>query len=166
MAKQIGIYSGSFDPVHEGHIAFAKEAAAVCGLDTVIFMPERFPRNKPNVSPISERLKELEVALASTPFRVLNAHADQFTVDETLTELEALYPETEFTFLVGSDVALNLEHWSNIDRIACRYKFAVGMRSGDNSKTVEKAMRVIKASWTLIRTEHGHLSSKQLRQGV
>jgi len=109
--KYIGIYSGSFDPIHEGHISFAKEAMKVCRLDTIVFMPERFPRGKPNVSPISERVTELEIALAETSFVVLNAHADQFTVDETLTELEVLYPDTVFTFLIGSDVALYLPNW-------------------------------------------------------
>lgn len=161
--RQIGIFSGSFDPVHEGHLVFATEAAKICGLETIIFMPETAPRNKPHVSPISERITELEFALADTSFRVLNANSDQFTVDETLTELEALYPDSSFTFLVGSDVALGLAKWANIDRLTTRFDFAVGMREGDTKKAVETALRKLHANYTLITTPHGHLSSRQLR---
>lgn len=164
MKRHIGIYSGSFDPVHKGHIAFAKEAARVCELSTVVFMPERFPRGKPNVSPISERLTELEITLAATPFEVLNAHADQLTVDETLLELEALYPETIFTFLIGSDVALNLPNWENIEALVLRSDFAVGLRDGDSLEEVQTAMGSVHAKWVPVTTAFSHLSSKQIRQ--
>ena len=164
MKRHIGIYSGSFDPVHQGHIAFAKEAARVCELSSVVFMPERFPRGKPNVSPISERLTELEIALATTPFEALNAHADQFTVDETLLELEALYPETTFTFLIGSDVALNLPNWENIEALVQHSDFAVGLRDGDSIEEVQGAMESVRAKWVQITTSFSHLSSKQIRQ--
>jgi nicotinate-nucleotide adenylyltransferase len=167
MARNIGIYSGSFDPVHEGHIAFAKEAAAMCDLETIIFMPERFPRSKPNVTPISERLTELEIALTNTPFKVLNAHADQFTVDETLTELEALYPDMDFTFLMGSDVALNLQHWKNIERLASRYTFAIGMRQSETKESVESVLHALTIQrYVLVTTPYAHLSSSGLRSST
>lgn len=161
--KNIGIYSGSFDPVHAGHIAFAREAMRVCNLETVIFMPERFPRGKPNVSPISERITELELALAQTPFQVLNAHTDQFTVDETLTELEALYPDTTFTFLVGSDVALHLAKWKNIERLTKRYEFAVGMRAEDTFDAVAKELDSLSVRYVILETNQSHLSSRSVR---
>ncbi len=161
--RKIGIYSGSFDPVHDGHIAFAKEAMMACELESIVFMPERFPRGKPNVSPISERLTELEFALVETPFDILDATADQFTVDETLTELEALYPDSRFTFLIGSDVALNLPNWQNIERLTSRYDFAIGMRGSDTKKALESALEPLDVRYVLIETQHGHLSSRFIR---
>lgn len=165
MTRKIGIFSGSFDPVHDGHIAFAKEAMKMCTLDEVFFMPERFPRGKPNVSPISERITELEIALAETPFKVLDAQADRFTVDETLTELEALYPDTKFTFLVGSDVALNLPRWENIERLTAQYDFAIGMRSRDNKQDIKYTLnRAGIKDYYIMNTNNGHLSSSDLRK--
>lgn len=161
--RKIGIFSGSFDPVHKGHIAFAKEAMRVCKLDEVVFMPERFPRGKPHVSPISERITELEIALADTPFAIVDAHTDQFTVAETLTELEILYPEAEFTFLIGSDVALHLQNWENIDQLTSKYKFAVGMRAGVDETVLTGLLSSLKASYELIETEYSHLSSSNMR---
>lgn len=160
--RQLGIFSGSFDPVHEGHVAFAQEAMKVCGLETVVFMPERFPRGKPNVTPVSERLTELEITLANTPFIVLDAHADQFTVDETLTELEALYPDTHLTFLVGSDVALGLKNWPNIGRLA-QYTFAVGLREGDTQHAASQALKSLLPNYVIVKTQYPHLSSRTLR---
>lgn len=161
--KHMGIYSGSFDPVHAGHIAFATEAAKVLALDTIVFMPEALPRHKPHVSPISERLSELEIALADTPFMVLDAHCDRFTVDETLTELEATYPDTDFTFLIGSDVALNLSSWNDIDHLTSRYSFAVGMRQDSDVNEVSDALKKAGAHFILVTTPMHHISSSQLR---
>ena len=161
--RHVGVYSGSFDPIHEGHIAFAKEAARVCNLETVIFMPERFPRGKPNATPISERLTELEIVLADTPFEVLDASADQFTVDETLTELEALYPEANFTFLVGSDVALNLPNWKNIDHLSRHHDFAIGMRANTQPSDVEHILSDTGIRYTFVTTPYSHLSSSDLK---
>lgn len=162
--RKIGIFSGSFDPVHAGHIAFAEEAAKKLGLETVVFMPETFPRGKPNITPVSERLAELEISLANTRFVVLDAKADRFTVHKTLPELEALYPDATFTFLVGSDVALNVPNWSQIERLTSRFDFAVGMRSGDSKKAVETALDSAHASYKLVQTSFSHLSSKNLRR--
>ena len=161
--KRLGIYSGSFDPVHAGHMAFAAEAMRICKLETVVFMPEAVPRKKPHVSPISERLVELEIALASLPFRVLDTYSDRFTVDETLTELKTRYPGADFTFLVGSDVALGLPQWPGIDRITTTYRFAVGMRSGDNDRHVKQVLDELGANYHIIRTSHGHVSSRALK---
>lgn len=164
--RHIGIFSGSFDPVHVGHISFAKEAMQVCKLDEVVFMPERFPRGKPNISPISERITELEIALAETPFKIFDAHTDQFTVDETLAELETLYPATKFTFLIGSDVAQNLPKWKHIERLTSRYDFAIGMRTGDTEESLKKALSDVTGTFRFVEAPHRHVSSSQLRQSV
>lgn len=164
MTRSVGIFSGSFDPVHAGHIAFAQEAMRVCKLDELVFMPERFPRGKPNVSPISERITELEIALAETPFTILDAQADRFTVDETLTELETLYPDVKFTFLIGSDVALNLPKWQNLERIISHYAFVIGMRKGNSKDEVEHVLHGLAfENYSLVTTNKSHLSSKTVR---
>src|SRR5258706_15577528 len=105
MQKHIGIYSGTFDPVHPGHVAFALETLQTCKLDEVIFLPEQTPRDKQAVTDLSHRIALLERALADEPnMRVLKLRSPQFTVADTLPEIYAALKDTQLTLLVGSDV--------------------------------------------------------------
>ncbi|HEU5121705.1 MAG TPA: adenylyltransferase/cytidyltransferase family protein, partial [Candidatus Saccharimonadales bacterium] len=63
--RRIGIYSGTFDPVHYGHIAFAASAIRACNLDEVVFLPEPQPRYKAGVTDIAHRLALLTMATAA-----------------------------------------------------------------------------------------------------
>ncbi len=163
MMKKIGIFSGSFDPIHEGHLTFAREAMLACELSTVIFMPERFPRGKPTVTPASKRIAQLETALDGTSFRVLDLSVDTFTVQKTLPELQSLYPDSTFTFLIGSDVALHLTNWRDISLLTQNYDFAVGMRANDSADDIQHAMTTLNVRYRLINTPYSHLSSRSLR---
>ena len=60
--NRVGILSGSFDPVHKGHIAFAIDAMKQAKLDEVYFLPEVKPRRKPGVSHVSHRIAMLQIA--------------------------------------------------------------------------------------------------------
>lgn len=161
--RKIGIYSGSFDPVHEGHVAFAMEAMRACSLDGVVFMPERFPRDKPTVSPVSERIANLENVLTETQFSILDVHTDIFTVATTLPELETLYPGSKLTLLIGSDVVLGLASWENIEELVAKVDFVVGMRAGSEEKTVTSTLQALGARYTLLTTDQSHVSSSSLR---
>src|SRR5258706_12226030 len=102
MQKHIGIYSGTFDPVHPGHIAFAREALQTCKLDEVIFLPEQTPRGKEAVTDLSHRIALLERALADEPnMRILKLQSPQFTVADTLPEIHNLLGTTRLTRLIG-----------------------------------------------------------------
>lgn len=161
--RKIGIYSGSFDPVHRGHIAFATEAAKLCSLDAVVFLPERMPRDKPDISPISERVTELEIALRELPFSVIELPMDRFTVADTLPELTTRYPDSFFVFLIGSDVALKLAQWPNIQQLAAHYEFAVGMRIHESETEVQNALKQLNVRYTLVVTSFPDVSSSSLK---
>lgn len=165
--RKIGIYPGSFDPVHAGHIAFAETAMKTCKLETVVFAPEMFPRNKPRVSPLSERVIELEFTLVKTPFLVAHLTSEQFTVDKTLPELTILYPDSTFTFLIGSDVAVHsLPNWDNLEYIAQTCEFVVGMRASETRKDVRATLETLSVHYVIVETDNGHLSSSVVRQAI
>lgn len=162
--KRLGIYSGSFDPVHAGHIAFAQAAMITCQLDTVVFMPERLPRWKPNISPLTSRLSKLRDTLAHTPFTILELDEDRFTVETTLPELQVHYPDYELVFLVGSDVALHsLPRWHSLETLTQHYEFAVGMRTTETNRQVQSVMKNLQARYVLIETDQASLSSTAFR---
>jgi nicotinate-nucleotide adenylyltransferase len=139
MHRHIGIYSGTFDPIHEGHTAFAKEALDLFHLDKVIFLPEKKPRQKQEASDISKRQLLLEEMLLSEP--KLESHilqSNQFTILDTLPELHQLFPGSKFTFLMGSDVALHLPTWQNLPLLIADTSFLVAVREGDSRTEIEQ----------------------------
>jgi len=148
MHRHIGIYSGTFDPVHEGHTAFAKEAIDLFHLDKVVFLPEKKPRHKQGASDISKRQTLLDETLLSEP--KLESHvlqSDQFTILETLPELHRLLPGSRFTFLMGSDVALHLPTWENLPLLLADASFLVAMREGDSRTATERIFQQLEKSF-------------------
>ena len=155
----VGIYSGTFDPVHAGHLAFANKAAAVAGLAQVVFVPEQHPRGKANVSAISRRV----AALNATSHSVYQAGQPQFTIADTLPELTSQYPGQELVFLMGSDVAASLHNWPGVEQLVANHKIIIGMRTGGDAKAIEHTLNQLGANYTIVTTAHAHLSSSQLR---
>lgn len=164
MTARIGIYSGTFDPVHAGHIAFALATLRTCKLDKVVFLPEAQPRNKQDVTTISHRVTLLEAALANTSsLEVIRLLHPTFTVRHVLPQLRILFTGAELTLLVGSDVARSLPYWPDSDELLSEMSLAIGMRAGDT----EEAVRQLVASndITFIRTDFSGLTSSQVRNG-
>ena len=162
---RIGIYSGTFDPVHDGHIAFAREASRICSLDKVIFLPEAVPRNKINVTDIATRFVQLQENLSKLPnLEVLDLEQSNFTIKQTLPELQRLFAGAELTLLIGSDVARSLDRWPDIDRLLETVSLAVGMRGDDAQDELKDMMRKLSfGDVTYVFTDYPHLSSSQLR---
>lgn len=162
--KQIGIYAGTFDPIHKGHMAFADCAAKAAHLDMVIFMPEKSPRAKANASSLEQRLKWLEGALIDSKHKIYNSHHDRFTTHETLAELAALHPDSRLNFLVGSDVALTLARWQDIEQLVQTCQFVVGMRDGDDESEVKQVLARLHADYMIIKVPFPAVSSSHLRK--
>lgn len=171
MKSRIGIYSGTFDPVHAGHIAFARAAARACRLSEVVFLPERQPREKQQVTPLKMRLSQLETAVAPYPeLRVVALKDRQFSVQETLPRLQALFAGAELTLLVGSDVVRTFRYrWEGLELLLRAMPLAIGMRKGDDQAETEAIIKELAAQYKLvltpayIHTPHAHLTSSQLR---
>jgi nicotinate-nucleotide adenylyltransferase len=113
----IGLFGGSFDPVHHGHLIVARVAAETLGLDEVRFVPAReqpFKRGRHGAA-AEHRAVMLELATAGSPgFRVerveLERPGPSYTVD-TIAALRAREPAHEFTLLLGADAAAELGAW-------------------------------------------------------
>lgn len=131
--KKIGIFSGTFDPVHLGHIAFALGAIEKVGLDEVYFMPERDPRHKISVTDYSHRLNMLNLAIK--PFeelKVLEISEPYFTVENSMAKLLGHFKNADLYLLIGSDVAKNIDKWPDVDRFLDKSKLIIGTRSKDS----------------------------------
>ena len=159
----VGIYSGTFDPVHIGHVAFADTACQVAKLDKVVFMPEATPRGKINVTDIDTRIARLETALRNSSHEVYRARHPQFTMTETLTELGSRYPGVTLSFLIGSDIVPSLTTWPNLDQLVENHQIIIGMRALQIQQETEKILQQLGAHYKIVTTPHAHVSSRQLR---
>lgn len=171
VSHRIGIFSGTFDPVHIGHITFAKEAIKVCQLDKVVFMPERSPRDKTNVTDISHRLELLRLATNDdSNLDVIESQSEQFTVKKTLPELHRVFDDSEFTLLIGSDVVRTFTHrWEDLDSLLSEVSLAIGMRAGDSEYEIITIIKKVESdhnitvNYSLIHTPDLQISSSQVR---
>jgi nicotinate-nucleotide adenylyltransferase len=171
--RRIGIYSGTFDPVHEGHLAFARHALQDCELDEVIFLPEAEPRGKHAVTDLIHRTMLLEHATRDVPrFRVISLDSKQFTVQHTLPELRGLLGDADLTFLIGSDVAHTFPfRWEGLDTLCREVAFAIGLRARDDPAEVDAILTAMKQTYsglryTYIQTPAADVASSQIREGA
>lgn len=136
--KKVGIYSGVFDPVHHGHISFARKAAQELGLDKVFFMPEPTPQHKVDASDLRHRLNMIWLAIKDSPELDLIHHDhQQFTVRDTLPWLEEKFQNAELHLLMGIDAFKSLPTWRDFDELKHRVQFVVGNRQGHAGEGLE-----------------------------
>jgi len=115
---RLGVFGGTFDPIHVGHLIIAEEARARVGLDRVLFVPTLIPPHKSQrpLATSEDRYRMVQVAIEDNPgFAVsnieLNRHGPSFTVD-TLHTIRAEYgPEVELYFVMGTDSLYGLKTW-------------------------------------------------------
>jgi nicotinate-nucleotide adenylyltransferase len=132
----IGLFGGSFDPIHHGHLIVAQVALETLGLDTVRFVPAReqpFKQGRHRSSP-EQRAAMLSLAIDGSPsFAVegseIRREGPSYTV-HTLEELRQRYPETDLILLLGADAAAELDAWRESERIPQLARVIVFARPG------------------------------------
>ncbi len=122
-SKRIGIFGGSFDPVHYGHLLLAESCREQCSLDQVWFVPAAVPPHKQerHLAEGRHRVEMLKLAVAGNEsFDVSTMEIDRegvsFTV-ETLQQIRDKNADADLFFLLGSDTLNDLPNWREPARI-------------------------------------------------
>ena len=132
----VGLFGGSFDPVHHGHLLAARAAVEFLGLEELRFVPaaeQPFKAGR-HAAPVSDRVAMLQAAVAGAPgFAVETAEVDRggpsYTV-ETLTQLKEREPARSFILLLGADAAADLPRWRDAEEVLRLARVAVFARPG------------------------------------
>jgi nicotinate-nucleotide adenylyltransferase len=134
--KKIGIFGGTFDPIHHGHVILARDALEQLGLDRVIFVPAALAPHKLGRQPTAAeiRVEMLGAAIEGEPHfgldpLELERPAPSYTVD-TIEALKAREPQAEFVCLIGEDNVAQLPTWHRFSDLSKMVQFAVLNRSG------------------------------------
>jgi nicotinate-nucleotide adenylyltransferase len=130
---RIGIFGGTFDPVHNGHLLLAESCREECQLDRVWFLPASVPPHKQSVdiSPSSQRVDMLQLAISGNVlFEICDYETTRggvnYTVD-TLAYLREQQPKSDLFLLMGGDSLADLPNWRDPQRI-CELAMPVVVR--------------------------------------
>jgi nicotinate-nucleotide adenylyltransferase len=141
---RLGIFGGTFDPVHFGHLALAEECLAAANLDELWLVPAASPPHKggKNLSRFDQRKEMLELAIAGNEkFKVEPMEADRpgpsFTID-TLLEIQKRKPNDELFLIIGGDSALEFSTWKDPAKIASLATIIVRIRPGFSMPTEQE----------------------------
>jgi nicotinate-nucleotide adenylyltransferase len=133
---RVGLFGGTFDPVHHGHLIAVAELRFALELDRVALIPNASPPHKPGLplSPAEHRLAMLRLAIQGVPWLEIDPieverAGTSFTVD-TLSELTNRHPATTFVFLMGEDSLRDLPTWREPERIVGLAELGVATRPG------------------------------------
>lgn len=146
---RVGLFGGSFDPIHHGHLITARSALEQLELDELRFVPAHQQPFKvgQHQAPALHRARMVELAIAGAPgFRLEAAELDRpgpsFTVD-TLRALSAAEPDTEWVLLLGDDAARDLAKWREPEQVAQLARIAVFARPGTHPSVTDGVWRRI-----------------------
>ncbi len=152
--ERIGLFGGTFDPVHRGHLAIAGQAAEELRLDQVLFIPAADPPHKRKTwASFGQRVAMLELALAGDDrfgISLLEAElpAPSYTVD-TLLELRKRLAG-QFYFLIGADSLLELHLWHRQAELLSLSNFAVISRPGISLDAMRQASARLSGNFVLL----------------
>jgi nicotinate-nucleotide adenylyltransferase len=164
---RIGLYFGSFNPIHHGHLIIASYILENIQIDQVWFVVS--PQNplKPSLGLLNEydRLHLINLAIegqrnmrsCDIEFKLPRP---SFTID-TLTFLEEKYPQHEFWVIMGSDCFQNLHHWKNYQLLLKNYPFIIYQRPGKEIRETPAGVRA-----QLLQAPLLDISATQIRQAV
>lgn len=148
---RLGLYGGSFDPVHYGHLLLAESCREQAGLDRVIFLPAAVPPHKQDrtISPAEHRAAMLELAVAGHPaFEVSRYEVERggvsYTVD-TLRHFRGVFPDGELCLLLGADMLNDLPHWREAAEV-CRLALPLVVRRAGAEEPDLECLRPIAAA--------------------
>jgi len=146
--ERIGLFGGSFDPVHLGHLLVAQAAFEELHLSRLFFIPASQSPFKPDTqpAPAASRLRMLRLALAGqTQFEVddqeVKRGGTSFTID-TVRAYVARYPSAHIFYLIGADHISQLPKWRDADELARLVEFVVIPRPGSSPVTSQPPFRL------------------------
>lgn len=133
---RLGLFGGTFDPIHNGHLAVARAAMAACALDRLLLIPNRVPPHKQSATTASfaQRLAMVRAAVAGDPRLEASGIEDRdgksYTI-ETLERLRASYgPGVAFYFVIGADAFAEVMTWYRVADVFRMTDFIVAARPG------------------------------------
>lgn len=173
--KKYGIFGGSFNPIHYGHLMICEYIKEEMGLDKVIFIPTGNPPHKEIGVLAEDRYEMVKLAISPNPdFEISDIETTRvnlsYTVD-TIRELKKIYKEEKLYFLIGLDSLFQLKTWKKIEDLSQEIEFVVALRPGYiNKEEINNEIEFLRKNFgtkiNLIKTPLYEISSTDLRDRI
>ena len=173
--KKYGIFGGSFNPIHYGHLMICEYIKEEMGLDKVIFIPTGNPPHKEIGVSAKDRYEMVRLAISPNPdFEISDIETTRvnlsYTVD-TIRELKKIYKEEKLYFLIGLDSLFQLKTWKKIGDLSQEIEFVVALRPGYIDKEeINREIDFLRENFgtriNLIKTPLYEISSTDLRDRI
>lgn len=181
--KRIGIMGGTFNPIHNGHLAIAEQAREQFLLEKVLFIPSGVPYMKDlqAVLPVSVRCEMTSAAITEKPYFELSdieavdsAQGKNTYTYETLQKLKAADPDASYYFILGADSLYDMEHWKNPNLIFPYCTVLAAVRGDEKVSSLRKKLveqiqylqEKYHASIAMLEMDGIALSSSQIRRCI
>ncbi|MFQ6083105.1 MAG: nicotinate-nucleotide adenylyltransferase [Candidatus Aminicenantia bacterium] len=144
--ERIGIFGGTFNPIHFGHLRAAEEVRYKCRLDKILFIPSYLPphKNDRNIASPEDRWQMLCLALSSNKFFIpskieIEIKGKSYSID-TLNKIQRDYPEALIFFILGVDAFWEIKTWKNYLELIEKYFLIVISRPGYYLESAKEAL--------------------------
>ena len=171
--SRIGIMGGTFNPIHNAHVAMAKQAYKQDDLDKVLFMPSKNPPHKSldEILPENARADMVRLAIKDIPYFTysdfeIKREGTTYSA-QTVELLHEQYPSDKFFFIMGADSFFQIENWYQPERIMKRVVLLPVGRDNSDRAMMEKQSRYLGEKYDarikLIDMPKMHISSSDIR---
>lgn len=172
---KLGIMGGTFNPIHNAHLATAEFIRDKYGLDKVVFIPAGDPPHKSNILDKQHRYNMVVMSTLKnddffvSDYEISSELAINYTVD-TLRYMDKTYPNEEIYFITGSDTVNQLESWKEFQENFRRAKFIAAIRPGidllETQEKIERYRRDYSADIDMVYVPSLEISSTYIRTRV
>ena len=150
---KIGIMGGTFDPIHIGHLLLGEFAYEEFGLDEIWYLPNGNPPHKQQAeeSTLNHRVEMIRQAIRNVPYFKLCLHEAKETEHsytyQTMRELNTLYPENDFYFILGADSLFSIETWKYFREIFPTCTILAAMRDDKDAADMRMQIRYLEEKY-------------------
>lgn len=173
--KKYGIFGGTFNPIHYGHLMICEYLKEELGLDEIIFIPTGNPPHKDLDVSARARYDMVKLAIESNPgFEISDIETKRvklsYTVD-TVIELKKIYKEEKLFFLIGLDTLFQLKTWKKIEELSGEIEFVVALRPKYiDIEEINRELKFLRENYgtkvEIIHTPLYEISSTELRERI
>lgn len=173
--QAVGVFGGTFDPIHVGHLVAVQDAAWALGLDRVLFVPNRQPPHKggKQVSAVEDRVAMVKLSVAGNPlFEMslieLERSGPSYTLD-TMRELRRQRLGDRLFFLVGCDALADLHRWHQAQTLLDEFQVVIMDRPTGQTvdwSSVERYFPRIREQARTVHVAQLEISGEDIRERV